>query len=351
MDEKILNDEEAELFGLKRKIRPDEDGAADAAGLPAEGAEVIEVPDMDAPEAALEEMEEVPLDELSARLDEGYTLDGYYVDEDAVPVDFSRVEEDDESLVMLSPEEAAAAVRRREEKAKKERELFEKLVGEGDAALEAKDFEKARECFTQANEIYSDDLALNVGYMRAYSEDFTALEEPDMLSEVYGQCRNSAGDAFSSRIRELFGERIAEAKAAARQEEEKLLAAHAKEQSERGKALAERAAAQNGLLLKWGLPFVVCALAAVLFVCFVNSIRGNLFVILAAVFGGIAVVLLVPTLFALRKAVGIARLQRENERFDSTEAGQELLLVRRRTEFLEDCLETRPAEEEENAEG
>ena len=202
MDEKILDDEEAELFGLKRK-RP--------AGAPpaedAEGTETVEVVGMDgSAESAddlAEDLEGVPEEELYARLDEGYTLDGY-IDADAVPVDFSDAEEDDESLVMLSPEEAAETVRRREEKARQDKERFEKLFASGSAALDAGDFEKARECFTQANEFDPDDSEMNVGYMRAYSEDFTALDDPDMLSEVYGMCYESAGEAFLRRVEAGF---------------------------------------------------------------------------------------------------------------------------------------------------
>lgn len=347
MDEKILDDEEAELFGLKRKRPAGAPPAEDAEGM--ETVETVEVVGMDgSAESAddlAEDLEGVPEEELYARLDEGYTLDGY-IDADAVPVDFSDAEEDDESLVMLSPEEAAETVRRREEKARQDKERFEKLFASGSAALDAGDFEKARECFTQANEFDSDDSEMNVGYMRAYSEDFTALDDPDMLSEVYGMCYESAGEAFASRIRSMFGERIAAAKAAAEEEAKGLEEEHEAEQAARGEELAARANRQNGLLLKLGLPFAACALAAVICACFINAVEGSLFVILTAVFGGIALVLLLPVLFTARKAVNIARLQRENEQTSSTQAGRDLLLLRRRIEFLDDCLREGAAEEE-----
>lgn len=334
MDEKILDDEEAELFGLKRKILPDgneEDSALQDDSERAENA------DMDMAEDPLETEEEVPLEELEAKLDEGYTLDGY-IDEDAVPVDFSDAEEDDESLVMLSPEEAAEAVRRREEKARRDKERFEKLLQAGQSALADGDFEKARESFTQANEFNSDDLQMNVGYMRAYSEDFTALDDPDMLAEVYDQCRNSAGTAFVEQIRGMFGDRIRQAAAQAERDAETFRAEHEAEKEERGKEISARLSAATGLVLKLGLPFAVCAVAAILFGGFVNSIEGNLFVILAIVFGALGVILLVPTLFALRKAVAVAARARENELPDSTEAGRKCLQAERCAQFLSDCL-------------
>ena len=343
MDEKILDDEEAELFGLKRKILPEEEGDADARE---DFTETVEVKGMDAAENPSEsDEEELPLDELEAKLDEGYTLDGY-IDEDAVPLDFSDADADDESLVMLSPEEAAETVRRREEKARQDKELFEKLVHTGQAALDEGDYEKARESFTQANEFNSDDLEMNVGYMRAYSEDFTALDDPDMLAEVYEQCHNSGKKPFVERIRALFGDRIKTEAAAAEKRAEELRAEHEAETEERGKEISSRLSAATGTLLKLGLPFAVCAIAAILFAAFINAVEGSLFVILTAVFGGLGVILLVPTLFALRKTVAVNRSLRENERPDSTEAGQKSLEAEKCARFLRDCL--KEDEESEN---
>ena len=341
MDEKILDDEEAELFGLKRKILPEEEpeektGGQDPAVGEAEAIAVGVASDGDGAFADPEE-EELPLDALRARLDEGYTLDGY-IDENAVPLDFSDAEEDDESLVMLSPEEAAEAVRRREEKAKRDKARFDALVQAGQAALDAGDFEKARECFTQANEFNSDDLEMNVGYMRAYSEDFTLSDESDMLADVYEQCRNSAGEAFVRRIREMFGKRIAAEAAAAEQRAGQLLAAHTAETEERGKELSARMSAATGLVIKLGLPFAVCLVAVMLFGGFVNAIEGNLFLILLIVFGVAGIGLFVPLLFAVRKAVEAAAYLRDNERLDSTEAGQKSLEAERYAAYLRACL-------------
>lgn len=318
MEEKTLNDEEAEAFGLKRKILPNDENAEDATN-------------------DLADTEEIP---LSAKLDEGYTEEGYARPVEFLPPELTDAEEDDESLVMLSPEEAERVVKEREEKAKKERELFEKLLKEGVAALENKDYEKARECFTQTNEIDADDLEVNVGYMRAYSEDFTATDDTEMLEEIYDQCFESAGKKFSDRIRDLFFDRLTEEKEKAQGAEEVAAKEYNAHYEERKEAYAARAAKTGGMLVKFGLPCALLVVAAIVFACLINAVAGNLFVILAVVCGVPALILLVPVLIFSKKAVIVARLQSENERIDSTEEGRELATIRKRIEFFDKCLES-----------
>lgn len=334
MDEKILDDEEAEEFGFKRRIRPVTDGDAEDYGYSVKEAE------SDEPDG---QSQEVPEEELQASLDAGYTFDGY-ADMENVPLDFSEATEDDESLVMMSPEEAAATVRKREEKARKDREKFEKLVKKGNLALDKGNYEKAREYFTQANEFNSDDLDLNIGYMRAYSDDFSAeaimaMEDFDSVEEAYTQCYESAGDAFAKQLRTEAGERIKAAADTISAQEKEKSEAYAIVQEERRQTFSERSNRVNGRLMKMGLPFAVFLLAAVLCACFINAISGNILLILTIVFGVLAVGFLIPTLLAAKQSIDVSRLLRENEDLDSTAEGREILRLREEVDFLEKILE------------
>lgn len=317
MEEKILDEEEAELFGIKRKKQPAEE--------PLESQDEAEY------------AEEAFETQLEAKLDEGYIEGGYVVREED-PFEFSEAEEDDESLVMLSPEEALALVRKREEKARKDKERCENLKKEGAAALGKGDFEKARECFTQANEFDPSDLEINVGYMRAYSEDFTLLEEFETLREVYEQCYESAQAPFANRVKEQFGSLLEESLKQAEAEEEAKSASFMAAQESRREEFSARSNGQNLRLFKLSVPMVFCAIVAVLCACFINAVQGYLFVVLSVAFGAAAVILAIPTVLIAKKAAEAARLLRENERLDSTEEGRQLERLRDKIDFILECL-------------
>ena len=246
----------------------------------------------------------------------------------ALPLALDELQEDDESLVNLTPEEAAALLKRREEKARQDKERYEKLKKEGEAALDNGDYKTARECFSKANEIFSDELDLNVGYMRAYSEDFTAWDKFETVMEVYEQCFASAGEPFAKRVKEAFGEKLQAQLTEWKKEEEASAASFNAAQAERREVFSARAKKQNGTLLKLCIPFFPALLICVLSLCFINAIEGNLFVILAVVFGAIAAILLIPTLIASKNAMNANRLLRENEDIYSTQEGRNLARLR-----------------------
>ena len=326
MEEKILNDEEAELFGLKRKINPDDQPDDQPNDQPKAEEGVADTDD---------EAEDVS---LSAVSDGGDAEKDSETAEEKV-FDFGEAQEDDESLVMLSAEEAQAELRRREEEARKKQERFEKLLTDGNAALENADFETARQCFTEANELNSDDLELNVGYMRAYSEDFASMDDLESLQEAYGQCYESAGEAFATRIKQELGDKLQNHLCALEAEEKEKTAAFAAAQAERRQNYAARAKKVNVWLLAVGVPWLLCAVAAALCLYFINAVKGSIMIILSAVFGGVAVLLLVPTVLLAKKAMTVLHLRRENEKIYSTAEGRDLETLRQRIRFIENCLQ------------
>ncbi len=251
-----------------------------------------------------------------------------------VPLVFNEMQEDDESLVNLTPEEAAELLKKREEKARQDKERYEKLKKDGEAALDNGDYKTARECFSKANEIFTDELDLNVGYMRAYSEDFTAFKDFETVMEVYEQCFESAGEPFAKRVKEGFGEKLQAQLTEWKKEEAQVSASFTAAQSERREFFSARAKKQNGALLKLSIPFFPALLVCVLSLCFINAIEGNLFVILAVVFGAIAAILLIPTLIAAKNAMNANRLLRENEDIYSTQEGRSLARLRNRIEGI-----------------
>ncbi len=319
MEEKVLDDKEAEELGIKIKPLPqDEPPMPEETTVEDGGMDGVNVP-------------------FTATLDEGYTEDGYEAEE-IIPLDFSEVTEDDESLVMLTPEEAAAEVRRREEEARKLREEYEKLVAEGDVALAEKDYDLAKEKLSAANEIESDEVDMNVSYFRAYTRDFSMLDEFDVTAETYGLCYESAGEAFAEKVKKLFGDKATAEKERLEGIAKDKTATFESEQAERRTAFTARANKKNAQLLGFGIPLVVCAIVAIFCLAFINTIKGNLLVILSCVFGGLTVALLIPTLVFLKGFLDASRLVKENERMDTTALGLEILDLRDRISFYEEFL-------------
>lgn len=317
MEQRVLDEDEEELYGIRRKK------------ILVKGNE----------EETPEEDEGAGAENLTAELDDEYVYEGYPQEEGVPEYAFPQADEDDESLVMLSPEEAERLVREREEKEKREEEEARRCIEEGNAALGKGDFAQARTLFDRANELRPDDLDVNVGYMRAHAEDFSSLDDFDGVDKAYGLCYDSAGEAFAGKIKELFGDRLSALKEEISREKEEKERVYRAEQENRRAALKARADKVSGNFMKVFMPLLVVALFAVVCASLVNVVEGNVLLILAVVAGVLSVALLIPTLFIGRKLIDLRRLQRENERDDSTEAGREIVALQEKIDFIDDCLE------------
>ena len=102
---------------------------------------------------------------------------------DEVSFEFPMMEdEDDEDLVGLSPEEAQALKQQKIEAAERRRAEYAQAVEEGNALLEAGEYEGAESKFEEA--LHLDELAVDaaVGYWRAKTQNF---QNPDIFLEDY----------------------------------------------------------------------------------------------------------------------------------------------------------------------
>ena len=317
MEQRVLDEDEEELYGIRRKKI-----------LVKEGEE-------ETPEGGEETGEE----NLTAELDDEYVYEGYPQEEGVPEYAFPQSDEDDESLVMLSPEEAERLVREREEQEKREEEEARRCIEEGNAALGKGDFAQARTLFDRANELRPDDLDVNVGYMRAHAEDFASLDDFDGVDKAYALCYDSAGEAFAGKIKKLFGDRLSALREETVREKEEKERVYRAEQQERRAALKARADKTGGNFMKVFMPLLVFALFAVVCASLVNVVEGNVLLILAVAAGVLFFVLLIPAILIGKKLIDLRRLQRENERDDSTEAGREIVALNDKIEFLDECLQ------------
>jgi tetratricopeptide (TPR) repeat protein len=308
MEEKLLSEDEEELYGFKLKTDPLQDDAGEL-----QASEDDFFVRNDSPE------------------DEG--------EEEKAEFEFPEATEDDESLVMLTPEQAKKVVKKRAEKAQKAKELFQKLMEEGNAALEQKNYEKARESFTQANELQPDDLELNIGYMRAYSEDFTALDDAETLRDAYEQCYASAGEPFAVQIKERFGEVLQAALKTVSEKEEIARRKFEAAQEDRREGYTARVNKWGGKLLWTGIPCLAFGVAAVIFLSLIDAVQGNIFFILTLVCGGVALLTFGAVMLFCNRYLNARRLQTENEKLTSTKDGRALAELQDTVEFLENCLQ------------
>ena len=307
MEERLLSEDDEELYGLKLKTDPFENDDGE---------------------------------KLEAKSDDWFVQEAQDEEsgEEEVEFEFPEATEDDESLVNLTPEEARELVRKREEEERAAQERFAALVAEGEGALATKDYEKARDCFTQANEIQPDDFALNVGYMRAYSEDFTALDDVEVLREVYDQCVNSCGEEFRQRIRTDFDGVLRTVLNENEKTSAKIHEEYDKKQAERRHGYDVRVKKAGAGAIWTGAVCLLSGVAAFILLLFVNSVPGSEIAIAAAICGVVAALFFIPLLAFVKSYANARRLQQENETEESTADGRKLKQLRELKEFLQEVL-------------
>ncbi len=309
-EERIIDDE----YGRGVKLRKTKDGFVDVTDEALEGK---------APEATEEEGEEVSF---------------------AFPM---MDEEDDEDLVGLSPEEAEALRKQKIEAAKLRKEEYERALAEGEELLATGSYHAAELKFEKALQLDDPATEASVGYWRAKTADFT---KPEVLIDEYVEAGiesleydlgYEASEIIKKKYREVFQKRYDELKA----EEEPLFLEVNEKQERRREVLKERRKKHWIGFVASALPFVVCAVLAVVFVLKNFSTPDNTYIPATIVLSAVAVVLFfVFTAFANR-LINTLRIFKTNEKLTSTEEGERLFEITERMDLYAALLEVDLEEE------
>ena len=250
---------------------------------------------------------------------------------DEVSFEFPMMEdEDDEDLVGLSPEEAQALKQQKIEAAERRRAEYAQAVEEGNALLEAADYEGAESKFEEA--LHLDELAVDaaVGYWRAKTQNF---QNPDVFLEDYVDAGiesleydlgNEALEAIKKEHRADFEKRLAEL-----EEEEHPLAeeVEAKQQARRTVLKARRKKSAIHFACAC-VPTLILFVVTAIFALKITSVSDNRFVPWTIGFAGASFIAFIISLAVGNVFKNACAIYAKNERLSSTEAGRRLLEIR-----------------------
>lgn len=287
-------------------------------------------------------------DELAEKETDGAVEESLEETTDEISFEFPTLErdEEDEDLIGLDPEEAEKKRREKEEKIKARRAEYERVCAEGDEALATGSFKTAELKYEKALKLDDEPTAASVGYWKAKTVHFT---QPDVLADEYADegvesleydLGYEAVDVLKKEYHEVFKRRLSELV-----EEETPLAANVEEKQEtRRQYLKER---WLRCLLAFAIatvPMIVCIWLTVSFGLKNFSTPDTRYIAPTIGFGAGALVCFIVFAVFTNKLINASRMRRTNEKLESTEDGERLVLIRNYKEiyeyFLEDSEET-----------
>ncbi len=239
-------------------------------------------------------------------------------------------EEDDEDLVGLSTEEALALKKQKAEAAERRRAEYEQAVEDGNALLEAADFEAAEKKFEAALQLDEIATEASVGYWRAKTENF---QKPEVLVDEYleegMECMRYDLGFEAVEIIKKAHRKVFESKFKELEKEEPPLAEEVE-----GKQMARRAVLKERLkksaitFAAAVVPMLVFIILTVVFGCKIPTVRDNRYIPVTIVFGALSLVAFIVFIFFANKLLNVGRIYRRNERLSSTEDGERLQEIR-----------------------
>ncbi len=241
-------------------------------------------------------------------------------------------EEYDEDLVGLTPTQLQQALEQREREAAQARAERDKLLAAGDAALAEKDNVQAETCYVQALTYDPECVAARRGIWIARTDNFSDVDI--FLQRRYAE--NAADETPEVRqlIREQVGPRLEAERAACREELVPLLNRVTAAQEKRRGAFAENRRYYRFRALLLCVIALLLAAGAGVAASYIVQTRSALPVIFTAVFGALALVLLLSSLPFIRKWFLAAQYCRSNEKLSSTEEGRRVLELQERLECI-----------------
>ena len=267
---------------------------------------------------------------------------------DEVSFEFPTMEEDDEDLVGLSPEEALALKKQKAEAAERRKAEYDKAIEDGNALLDAGEYEEAEKKFEEALNLDGLAVEASVGYWRAKTQNF---QNPDVLADEYVEegiasleydlgyeatcvIKRDYRAAFEKRYKEL-------------EEEELPLAEEVEGKQKARREILKARLKKSGIKFAIAaIPFLILLVCTVVFAAKIPTVRDNRFIPWTIGFGAAAFVAFIVCLGVGNTFKNACKIYSRNEKISSTEQGERLVEIRAYKEFYGELLK---AEEEENA--
>ena len=272
------------------------------------------------------------------------------VDEVSFEFPMMETEEDDEDLVGLSPEEALALKQKKAEAAERRRAEYAQAVEEGNALLEAGEYDLAEKKFEDALKL--DELATDasVGYWKAKTQNFQAPDlfleeyvgvgieslEYDLGCEALDIIKKEYHDVFEKRYQELETEELPLAEEVEGKQEARRTIL---------KARLKKSAIKFGIVC---VPALLLLVVTIIFALKIPTVMDNRFIPWTIGFG-------IATFAGFVLCLGVGNtfknallIYNKNEKISSTEAGERLLEIRQYKELYAELLVEKEEEEAED---
>lgn len=257
--------------------------------------------------------------------------------------------EGEEDWIGLSPEEVEKRRKEREEEEAKRRLLYDESVQKGQELLAADDLDGAAKAFKKAMKHADEPTEAAVGYWTAKTERFT---NPDALIEAYLDSGTESlefdvGYEGIKTIRDQYGE-VFQNRLAELEEEEAPLKEEVEEKQEKRRVYLKERVKKSAIVFGISfLPFVACAILAVVFGLKNFSTPDARYIPVTIGFGVGTLVFLIVFALCMNKFFNNFRLYRKNEKLESTEAGARLAEIALYKELYEFVLTEAEETEEE----
>lgn len=253
--------------------------------------------------------------------------DELYIDdkaeaEEEVIFEIPEFETDDEEAAVMTPEQLAAREKMREDEKRRRTEKLADLIEKSKAAMAAGNFESAHYYLEEAAETDGENgevYCLQIKAALRGFTDYTLWEEAEKAAEGVKKYATEEQKAELKEISEPLSERLAktEAEMNALGDENETKKAERREvfKARRKKALFAFAAT--------GVPFVIFAIIAAVMASVMNSRKDGALVIVTIVFGALAAIALVATLFTAHRFSAASQKVKRNENNRNTKLGRE----------------------------
>lgn len=268
-----------------------------------------------------------------------------------VSFEFPTMEEDDEDLVGLSPEEALALKKQKAEAAERRKAEYDKAIEDGNALLEAGEYEGAEKKFEEALNLDGLAVEASVGYWCAKTQNF---QNPDVLADEYVESGiesleydlgYEATQIIKKKYKYAFEKRYKEL------EEEELPLAEEVEgkQKARREILKARLKKSGVKFAVAAIPFLILLVCTVVFAAKIPTVRDNRFIPWTIGFGAASFVAFIVCLGVGNTFKNACKIYGKNERISSTEQGERLVEIREYKQFYGELLKVEEEIEEENS--
>lgn len=255
------------------------------------------------------------------------------VEEELPAFDFSMYGEDGD----LTPDQIAERERARLEAREAEKAKLEEAMKEAEKKLNDGDFESALYKLTQAEDYAEGNggyYCLKLKILTRNFTDFTSLEKAAQCSDNVKSFADNEKKAELSSLSEPYKNKLKEIEEATN----KLYSENEEKKAERRETFIELKGKATRNLVLAGLPFLVFSILLIMFGTMWNSAENGTYLILTIVFACLAFIMLLLTLFTLRKFLEARRRVIMNEQDKSTKLGREYLSSKTDLEYIQRIL-------------